>query len=211
MDNSQSTAEIASIRARVPIQISESIQPANFYTFRNLCDPEEHFAIGLGPEASIPLVRLHSECVTGDVFGSERCDCGAQLHEAMRRIGEHGGFLLYLRQEGRGIGLYNKLDTYRLQIDGMDTYEANLMLGYESDLRNYQAAAQMLTALACPRIRLLSNNPDKRRQLEKFGITVVDTVPTGTFLTRHNQEYLKAKSDKMNHTLDVAAISENAT
>ncbi|MFA0924633.1 GTP cyclohydrolase II [Xanthomonas fragariae] len=211
MDGDQTTVEIASIRARVPIQLSGGVKPANFYTFKNLCEPDEHFAIGLGPDVRIPLVRFHSECMTGDVFGSERCDCRHQLHEALRRIADDGGYLLYLRQEGRGIGLYNKLDTYLLQIEGMDTYEANLRLGYEADLRNYKAAAEMLLALGCPRIRLLSNNPDKRKQLEKHGITIVEMLPTGTFLTKHNQNYLKAKSDKMNHTLDIAAIRVNAT
>ncbi len=199
----------ASIRARVPIQLSGNVKPATFFTFKDLCEPDEHFAIGLGPDARIPLVRLHSECMTGDVFGSERCDCRPQLNEALRRIAKHGGYLLYLRQEGRGIGLYNKLDTYLLQIEGMDTYDANLRLGYDADLRNYKAAAEMLLALGCPRIRLLSNNPDKRMQLEKHGIAVVEALPTGTFVTGHNQSYLQAKSAKTHHTLDVAAIRKN--
>ncbi len=211
MNDYQTTVEIASIRARVPIQLSGDVKPANFYTFKNLCESDEHFAIGLGPDVRVPLVRIHSECITGDVFGSERCDCRPQLHEALKRIGDDGGYLLYLRQEGRGIGLYSKLDTYLLQIEGVDTYEANLRLGYDTDLRSYKAAAEMLLALGCPRIRLLSNNPDKRKQLEKHGITIVEALPTGTFVTQHNQNYLKAKLDKTNHTLDVAAIRENAT
>ncbi len=119
----------------------------------------------------------------------------------------HGGFLIYLRQEGRGIGLYSKMDAYLLQTDGVDTYDANLALGYESDSRSYQAAAEILIALGYSHIRLLSNNPDKRRQLEMFGINIEDVVPTSTFLTRHNQEYLKAKSDKTNHTINVVVDS----
>lgn len=210
MGDLQTSVRCASIRAKVPIHISEGMQPANFYTFNNLCDSEEHFAIGLGPETGIPLVRLHSECVTGDVFGSERCDCGPQLHEALKEVNKHGGFLIYLRQEGRGIGLYNKIDAYLLQIDGMDTYDANLSLGYESDLRNYQAAAEILVALGHPRIRLFSNNPDKRRQLEMSGISVVEMVPTSTFLTPHNREYLKAKSDRESHTINVQKSVNNA-
>ena len=113
-----------------------------------------------------PLVRIHSECFTGDVLGSERCDCGPQLLEAVRRIAQVGGLLLYLRQEGRGIGLYAKLDAYALQDAGLDTYEANLALGYREDARNYTVAAQMLGALGLDRVALLSNNPDKAAQLD---------------------------------------------
>jgi GTP cyclohydrolase II len=121
-------------------------------------------------------VRLHSECLTGDVLGSERCDCGPQLREAVERIAEEGGLLLYLRQEGRGIGLYAKIEAYALQDAGLDTYEANLALGYGTDERDYTAAAQMLGALGVDRLALLSNNPDKAAQLARHGITVAEHV-----------------------------------
>ena len=126
----------------------------------------------------MPLIRPHSECLTGDVFGSQRCDCGPQLREAVERIADAGGYLLYLRQEGRGIGLYSKLEAYALQDTGIDTYEANLALGHREDERSYVAAAQMLHALGVSRVALLSNNPDKARQLRSCGVTVVAQVPT---------------------------------
>jgi GTP cyclohydrolase II len=151
----------------------------------------------------VPLVRLHSECLTGDVFGSQRCDCGPQLREAVERIADSGGFLLYLRQEGRGIGLYAKLDAYALQDGGLDTYEANLALGHSEDERSYMAAAQMLQALGVPRIALLSNNPDKARQLRRFAVTVTARVPTGVHLSAANASYLATKARRGGHTLDV--------
>ncbi len=138
-------------------------------TFAGLVDGREHLAVGLGSPPALPLVRPHSECLTGDVLGSQRCDCGAQLREAVERISEVGGYLLYLRQEGRGIGLYDKLDAYALQDDGLDTYDANLALGHAEDERDYTVAAQMLRALGVPAVALLSNNPDKAAQLTGLG------------------------------------------
>ena len=154
-------------------------------------------------EGQGPLVRLHSECLTGDVFGSERCDCGPQLREAVEQIAAAGGFLLYLRQEGRGIGLYAKLDAYALQDAGLDTYEANLALGHGEDEREYAAAAQMLGALGVTRVRLLSNNPDKAAQLTALGIDVTEQLPTGVHLSQANHRYLTAKRDHTGHTLDL--------
>ena len=151
----------------------------------------------------MPLVRPHSECLTGDVFGSQRCDCGAQLREAVERIADSGGYLLYLRQEGRGIGLYAKLDAYALQDAGLDTYEANLALGHREDERSYLVAAQMLHALGVSRVALLSNNPDKARQLRRFGVTVTARVPTGVHLSATNARYLATKARRGAHTLDV--------
>jgi GTP cyclohydrolase II len=148
-----------------------------------------------------PLVRPHSECLTGDVLGSQRCDCGPQLREAVERIAEHGGFLLYLRQEGRGIGLYAKLDAYALQDGGLDTYQANLALGYAEDERDYTVAAQMLQALGLDRVALLSNNPDKAAQLSRLGVTVTAQVPTGQHLSAANAGYLAAKARHAGHTL----------
>jgi GTP cyclohydrolase II len=182
-------------------------------TFAGLADAQEHLLLGLGDwqgalrRAALggpaPLVRPHSECLTGDVFGSERCDCGPQLRESVERIAEAGGFLLYLRQEGRGIGLYAKLDAYALQDAGLDTYEANTALGRGEDERDYTAAAQMLLAVGADRIRLLSNNPDKATQLEDLGIAVTERVPTGVHLTDANARYLTAKRDHTSHTLSL--------
>jgi GTP cyclohydrolase II len=181
-------------------------------SFDGLVDNKEHLALGLGDRAvegtsngsrPMPLIRLHSECLTGDVFGSQRCDCGPQLREAVERIADSGGFLLYLRQEGRGIGLYPKLDAYALQDTGMDTYEANLALGYDEDERSYLVAAQILQALGVSRIALLSNNPDKAGQLGRFGVTVASQVPTGVHLSAENARYLETKARRAGHTLDV--------
>jgi GTP cyclohydrolase II len=144
---------------------------------------------------------VHSECLTGDVFGSQRCDCGAQLREAVERITEVGGYLLYLRQEGRGIGLYSKLDAYLLQDAGLDTYEANLALGHAEDERDYTVAAQMLQALDVPSVALLSNNPDKAAQLTRLGVSVMDHVPTGVHVSATNAGYLATKARRGAHTI----------
>jgi GTP cyclohydrolase II len=144
---------------------------------------------------------VHSECLTGDVFGSERCDCGPQLREAAELITGRGGYLLYLRQEGRGIGLYDKLDAYALQDRGLDTYDANLALGHRADERDYTSAAQMLHALGASRIALLSNNPDKAAQLGRLGITIDQHVPTALHLTSANAAYLQTKARRGGHQL----------
>lgn len=149
-----------------------------------------------------PLVRMHSECLTGDVFGSYRCDCGEQLEQALGLIQEQGGTVVYLRgQEGRGIGLANKLRAYALQENGADTVEANEQLGLPVDARDYQAAAEILTELGITRIRLLSNNPVKREHLERYGITVVSMVPSEIPSRLENQHYLETKRDRLNHQL----------
>ena len=198
-------------RVRVPLRFGDGYRAdAELVTFHGLADGQEHLAVVLGdPAASgTPLVRLHSECLTGDVFGSARCDCGPQLREAVERIADRGGVLLYLRQEGRGIGLYNKLDAYALQDQGLDTYAANTALGLPEDARDYTAAAQMLTALGIGEIDLLSNNPDKAGQLRDLGIGVHDRVPTGVFTTDHNVRYLRAKVLQSQHTLPLGALTE---
>ena len=184
---------------------------AQVVTFTGLVDGREHLLLGLGDwrtalvrsalGGAAPLVRPHSECLTGDVFGSERCDCGPQLREPAERLTDAGGLLLYLRQEGRGIGLYAKLDAYALQDAGLDTYQANTALGHGEDERDYSAAAQMLRALGADRVRLLSNNPDKAAQLELLGIAVAERVPTGVHLTEANARYLATKRDRTAHTL----------
>jgi GTP cyclohydrolase II len=209
------TLPTATIRTQVPVPLrfpDGYSTLARVFSFDGLADGKEHVAFGLGDRAAPvnstenlrePLVRPHSECLTGDVFGSQRCDCGAQLREAAERITDSGGFLLYLRQEGRGIGLYPKLDAYALQDEGLDTYEANLALGHREDERSYLVAAQMLRALGAPRISLLSNNPDKARQLGRFGVTVTARVQTGVHLSATNARYLATKANRGGHTLDV--------
>lgn len=202
--NSTSPTRVRTV-VDVPIQIGpDSTVTAQFITFDGLRDGREHFAVRFGaPEGEAPLVRLHSECLTGDVFGSARCDCGPQLHDAIHRLSELGGYLLYLRQEGRGIGLIAKLDAYRLQDQGMDTFAANRALGHADDERDYRVAADMLEALGVAQIKLLTNNPDKRRQLEVAGIKVAEMVPTGVFLGAHNRSYLEAKVKHSGHILDL--------
>jgi GTP cyclohydrolase II len=200
----------------VPLRFADGYSTAaRVFTFDGLVDGLEHLAFGLGDRAaavtaavngSTPLIRPHSECLTGDVFGSERCDCGAQLREAVERIADAGGYLLYLRQEGRGIGLYAKLDAYALQDTGLDTYEANVALGHGEDERSYLVAAQMLHALGVSRVALLSNNPDKAEQLRHFGVTVAARVPTGVHLSPANARYLATKAHRGDHTLDLRAV-----
>jgi len=147
------------------------------------------------------LVRVHSECLTGDVFHSKRCDCGGQLDAAMRRIAEEGGVLLYLRQEGRGIGLPAKIHAYKLQEQGLDTIEANEKLGYDSDLRDYGMGAQILHDLGVRKIKLLTNNPKKIIGLEGYDLEITEQVPLSVAANPHNEQYLQTKKDRMGHTL----------
>ena len=217
------TLPVATIRAQVtvPLRFADGYATtARVFTFDGLADGREHLAFGLGdragpwtPDALVyppPLVRPHSECLTGDVFGSQRCDCGPQMREAVELIADAGGFLLYLRQEGRGIGLYAKLDAYLLQDAGLDTYEANLALGYTEDARDYTAAVQILQALGLARVALLSNNPDKAAQLGRLGVTVTERVPTGVHLSPANARYLATKALRGAHTLDVPLAGPHA-
>ncbi len=198
----------AAIRGQVqlPLRLDDGyVARARVFTFDGLCDGREHIALALGdPGPAVPLVRLHSECLTGDVLGSQRCDCGPQLREAVERISDAGGYLLYLRQEGRGIGLYNKLDAYALQDAGLDTYEANVALGFGMDERDYTVAAQMLLALGVERIDLLTNNPDKAAQLRAAGVHVDSRVPTGLHLSPVNHRYLAAKACQGHQLLGMA-------
>jgi GTP cyclohydrolase II len=182
-------------QVRIPIGFPDGYATtALVTTFGGLVDGREHLALRLGEPAAVPLVRPHSECLTGDVFASQRCDCGPQLREAVERIATAGGYLLYLRQEGRGIGLYAKIDAYALQDTGLDTYEANLALGRAADERDYTVAAQMLRALGVSRVSLLSNNPDKAAQLGRLGVEVAARVPTGVHVSAANLTYLSAKA-----------------
>jgi len=154
------------VRQKVAIPILDGEVEGDFFTFTGLADGE-HVAVGFGDwkKQSVPLIRLHSECLTGDLFRSAKCDCGPQLQEAVVRFAKEGGVLLYLRQEGRGIGLYNKLDAYALQSKGFNTFEANRLLNFRDDQRDYRSAAHMLRALEGTTVRLLTNNPDKAAQL----------------------------------------------
>ena len=191
-------------RIRIPLRFADGYSTtATVVSFTGLADAQQHVALELGRPAAggLPLVRLHSECLTGDVFGSQRCDCGPQLREGVERITTHGGYVLYLRQEGRGIGLYEKLDAYALQDGGLDTYDANLALGHQADERDYTSAAQMLQTLGASRIALLSNNPDKGAQLARLGITIARRVPTALHLNGTNAAYLAAKAERGGHDL----------
>lgn len=204
----------ATIRTQVvlPLRFADGYATdAHVYSFDGLIDGREHLAFALGDpaERDVPLIRPHSECLTGDVFGSQRCDCGPQLREAVERIADAGGYLLYLRQEGRGIGLYSKLEAYVLQESGIDTYDANVALGHAEDERSYVAAAQMLHALGASRVELLSNNPDKIRQLRACGVTVARQVPTRVHVAAANVRYLETKAHRGGHTLDLSLSGDS--
>jgi GTP cyclohydrolase II len=172
-------------RIRLPLRLGDGYSTtATIVSFSGLTDVRQHVALEFGRPAAaeLPMVRLHGECLTADVFASRRCDCGPQLRDAVERITEHGGYVLYLRQEGRGIGLYDKLDAYARQERGPDAYDADLVLGHRSDECDYTSAAQMLHALGADRIVLLSNNPDEGAQLARLGITIARQVPAALHL-----------------------------
>ncbi|NIJ21309.1 GTP cyclohydrolase II [Sphingomonas naasensis] len=187
-------------RARLPVAGAED---SEIVAFRTDEMPGEHVALLIGqPNGTPPLVRLHSECLTGDVLGSLKCDCGPQLHAAIRAIEASGwGILLYLRQEGRGIGLINKLRAYALQDQGFDTVDANTRLGFAVDARNFAVAGRMLALLGQKQVRLLTNNPDKVAALEAAGIGVVERVPHQLPPNPHNERYLATKRDRTGHQL----------
>lgn len=190
-------------------KIAQTQLPTDFgvwalHVYQSDIDEKHHVALVQGDLSGDPppLVRAHSECLTGDVFGSHRCDCGEQLHEAMRMIQEEGrGVILYMRQEGRGIGLVNKMRAYELQDAGMDTVEANEHLGFPPDMRDYGLGAQILNDLGVNRMRLLTNNLAKRVGLEAFGLTVTERVPLVTTPNESNLRYLRTKQDKLGHLL----------
>lgn len=195
---------MGSIRARTNISIGEhSDILVNIVTFNGLTDEKEHIALIFkqGDKQSAPLVRLHSECLTGDVFNSSRCDCGEQLDETVKLMNSHGGILLYLRQEGRGIGLYNKIDAYVLQRQGMNTYEANKHLGFGEDERDFSVAEEMLIALGVDNIELITNNPKKINAMKAGQVNVRRVVKTGIYRKTDNTNYLAAKKNHGNHNL----------
>jgi 3,4-dihydroxy 2-butanone 4-phosphate synthase/GTP cyclohydrolase II len=187
-------------RSRLPMNNYGEFELA---VFSNQLDDMEHFVLIKPPVKAneIPLVRLHSECITGDIFGSAKCDCGQQLHDSLKQISEHGGILIYLRQEGRGIGLSNKIKAYALQEQGYDTVDANLILGLPIDKRDYSIAYQILKYLGLTHIRLITNNPDKISLLEEYGIHVCERVALGSKSTVDNQHYLETKKNKLGHFL----------
>ena len=187
-------------RARLPV---EGAEDAEIVAFRTDEMPGEHIALLIGqPNGTPPLVRLHSECLTGDMLGSLKCDCGPQLRAAIDAIAASGwGILLYLRQEGRGIGLINKLRAYALQDQGFDTVDANTRLGFAVDARNFATAGRMLKLLGQREVRLLTNNPDKVAALEASGISVVERVPHQLPPNPHNRQYLATKRDRTGHQL----------
>jgi 3,4-dihydroxy 2-butanone 4-phosphate synthase/GTP cyclohydrolase II len=187
-------------QAPIPTEYGEF----ELHAYESSVDGQHHVALVMGDVAGgeAPLVRVHSECLTGDVFGSHRCDCGEQLHAAMARIAVEGrGVILYMRQEGRGIGLVNKIKAYALQDTGMDTVEANVHLGFPPDPRDYGIGAQILVDLGLHRIRLMTNNPTKRVGLEAFGLEIVDMEKLQTPVRPENQRYLLTKQQKMGHLL----------
>ncbi|CAM3771778.1 GTP cyclohydrolase II [Vibrio aquimaris] len=198
---------MSDVRTRVDFKVGlKSNIDAEIVSFHGLKTEKEHVAVifkQADKMSDVPLVRMHSECLTGDVFHSSRCDCGEQLEETINRMGESGGIILYLRQEGRGIGLYNKIDAYRLQSQGMNTYEANNHLGFDDDLRDFTEAAQMLKALGVTKVRLVTNNPKKINELSAYGIEIVEVVNTSAHIKDGNEHYLKAKVSHGNHLLTV--------
>ncbi|GLR74297.1 GTP cyclohydrolase II [Aliivibrio sifiae] len=197
---------MADVRARIELMVGQQSNiPAEMLSFEGLETEKEHVAVVFkqaDKTQATPLVRMHSECLTGDVFHSSRCDCGEQLEETINRMSESGGIILYLRQEGRGIGLYNKLDAYELQSQGMNTYEANNHLGFGDDLRDFKEAAQMLNALGITKIKLVTNNPKKIQDIQDYGIKLDEVVNTHAHVKKGNEHYLQSKADH-GHKLDL--------
>ncbi len=196
---------------RLVTRVAEARLPTQFGNFKVIAykastDPDEHLALVLGDVATdeAVLVRVHSQCLTGDVFHSLRCDCGEQIEMAMKRIAEEGrGIVLYLRQEGRGIGIHNKIKAYALQDKGMDTVEANISLGFKADQRDYGIGAQILADLGVRNMRLMTNNPKKMSGLESYGLKIVEQLPLTTQPNPHNRRYLQTKQKKLGHLLKV--------
>jgi 3,4-dihydroxy 2-butanone 4-phosphate synthase/GTP cyclohydrolase II len=192
------------VRRRVDVDLPTTYGDFKLAAYEQIDTGELHLALvkGSWKKEEPVLVRVHSSCVTGDIFGSCRCDCGAQLHDAMRMVDKAGaGVVLYMKQEGRGIGLLNKLKAYKLQEEGLDTVEANLQLGFDMDNRDYGVGAQILGDLGIRKLRLITNNPKKRVGLMGYGLEIVENVPIETVPNKHNEKYLTTKRDKLGHTI----------
>lgn len=193
------------VRVKLPTEFGDF----DLIPFKQKSNGLEHVALikGEWTKDDPVCVRVHSSCVTGDIFGSKRCDCGQQLHEAMRKIDKEGkGVVLYMNQEGRGIGLFNKIKAYKLQEEGMDTVEANIELGFEDDERDYGVGASILRELELGKIRLLTNNPIKRKGLEAYGLEIVENIPLEIEPNEHNKFYLETKRHKMGHSLELVDL-----
>lgn len=193
------------IKREISVSMPTTWGDFDLVAYKHIEDGQEHLALikGTWTEDEAVLVRVHSSCLTGDIFGSCRCDCGEQLHKAMQIIEKEGkGIIVYMNQEGRGIGLLNKLKAYKLQENGLDTVEANLQLGFEMDQRDYGLGAQILRDLGVRKMRLISNNPKKRSGLIGYGLEIVDNVSLKIVPNKHNQSYLNTKKEKMGHELD---------
>ena len=192
------------IKREIGVEMPTKYGDLKLIAYKQTNTDETHMALikGEWKEGDTVMVRVHSSCITGDIFGSCRCDCGSQLHEAMRMVEENGkGLVLYMNQEGRGIGLINKLKAYKLQEEGMDTVQANLALGFPMDKRDYGVGAQILRDLGVCKIRLITNNPTKRVGLSGYGLEIVETVPLEISSNPHNEKYLMTKRDKMGHQI----------
>ena len=202
----------SSVERGVRVKLPTEFGDFDLIPYRQISNGLEHVALikGSWRKDEPVLVRVHSSCVTGDIFGSKKCDCGQQLHESMRKIDKAGkGVIVYMNQEGRGIGLFNKIKAYKLQEEGMDTVDANIELGFEDDERDYGVGASILRDLQLGKIKLLTNNPIKRNGLEAYGLIIVGNVPLEVEPNEHNRFYLETKQQKMGHTLELVKAKPN--